>query len=393
MNESMNQFLEEDQEQEIDIIELLKRLWVKRKIILIITGCFAAVGLFVALFTPEEYTSSCTFVPQMARRTNSSISSVAAMAGINMDNMSNSSSSLSPYVYPQILENVDYLRDIMYFKITFNGVTESVTLFDYYTKPEYRKFNLLGTVRKYTLGLPGVVIGALKSKPAETVADTAVSVDGIRLKSFTNEEFGVASIIMSKLKMELNDKDGYITISANMPEPVAAAELVQISFDLLQKYITEFKQQKAQSQMDFIESRYEETKADFENKQLELARFKDANRVISSATAKTRLDKLVSDYNIANAIYLEMAKQRILAGIKVKEDTPVLTAVKPAMIPHAKSKPQPMRILAVWIFMGAILGCGAVFGLDFLKDHGAGWPKSWVSSKKGVEKKPQDVPA
>lgn len=356
-------------EQEIDIMAIIARLWEKKKFIIKVTAIFAVIGLFVAIFSPKVYTSSCTFVPQTAKRTSSSISSLAALAGINMGNMS-SGETLSPLIYPQILDNIDFKKELMYSKIKFAGYDEPIALIDYYTDPQYAKFNLLGTIKKYTIGLPGVLIGAIKNtiKEDDSVSDASQAASD--LNSFSSKEFACAKILNSCVSMSIEEKKGYLTIVASMGEPQAAAQLCQITFDLLQKYVTEFKISKAKNQQTFIKGRYDETKAQYEEKQKALAQFMDANKVISSAQARTEQERLTAEYNMANAIYSEMAKQLLQADIQVKEDTPILTAVKPVAVPFQRSKPQKAKILFVWCFLGGALGCGLILGRDWLQEQG-----------------------
>ena len=58
MKEQMeNQNIESSQEQEIDLVELIKRMWVNRKLILKVTGVCFALGLLIALFSPKAYTA------------------------------------------------------------------------------------------------------------------------------------------------------------------------------------------------------------------------------------------------------------------------------------------------------------------------------------------------
>ena len=356
-------------EQEIDIMAIIARLWEKKKFIIKVTAIFAVIGLFVAIFSPKVYTSSCTFVPQTAKRTSSSISSLAALAGINMGNMS-SGETLSPLIYPQILDNIDFKKELMYSKIKFAGYDEPIALIDYYTDPQYVKFNLLRTIKKYTIGLPGVIIGAIKNtiKEDDSVSDASQAASD--LKSFSKKEFACAKILNSCISMSIEEKKGYFTIVANMGEAQAAAQLCQITFDLLQKYVTEFKISKAKNQQAFIKGRYDETKSQYEEKQKALAQFMDANKVISSAQARTELERLTAEYNMANAIYSEMAKQLLQADIQVKEDSPLLSAVKPVVVPFQKSKPQRAKILFVWCFLGCVIGCGLIVGGDWLQEQG-----------------------
>lgn len=360
------------EEQEIDIMAIIARLWEKKKFIIKVTAIFAVIGLFVAIFSPKVYTSSCTFVPQSTKKTNSSISSLAALAGINMGNMS-SGETLSPLIYPQILDNIDFKKELMYSKINFAGYDEPIALIDYYTDPQYAKFNLIGVIKKYTIGLPGMIIGKLKSlitkEDLEDLNSGSIT-NNASLKFYSKNEYLCALILNSCVSMSLEEKKGYITIVVQMGEPKAAAQLCQITFDLLQKYITEFKISKAKNQQAFIKGRYDDTKAQYEEKQKALAQFMDANKVISTAQARTEQDRLIAEYNMANAIYSEMAKQLLQADIQVKEDTPILTAVQPVSVPYINSKPQRSKILFIWSFFGCFLGCGVILGGDWIKGKG-----------------------
>ena len=55
-----------DHEDEINLIALAKTLWESRKNIIKITLIFMGVGLFVALTSPSEYTSSVVVKPTLS---------------------------------------------------------------------------------------------------------------------------------------------------------------------------------------------------------------------------------------------------------------------------------------------------------------------------------------
>ena len=80
--EENKQNLQPVEEDTIDLVEILQKLWAKRKFILIVTGVAMALGLIVALLTPNQYTASCTLVPQTSeKKVGGSLSGLAAMAG------------------------------------------------------------------------------------------------------------------------------------------------------------------------------------------------------------------------------------------------------------------------------------------------------------------------
>lgn len=366
------------QEQEIDLIALFKRLWKKRMFVIYVTLAFMVLGLMIALFSKKEYTATTVFVPQTSRQgVSSSMSSLASLAGINLGQVGGGE-SLSPAIYPQLLSNVDFVKELMYTPIKFEEWPEKVTLFDYYTNEDYNKPTFFGTVKKYTLGLPGVIIKAIKGSNKEE-ADSAAA-DG-PLPVFTEKEYACKQVLTNLVSITINDKDGYVELSASMPEPVAAAEVATAAFYLLEKYITEYKIEKAKATLDFVNDRFAEAKADFEEKQKELASFRDANRMLTTATSQIAQERLEREYELANTIYTELARQKTQVELQVKEDTPVLSVVQPVVVPFEKSKPKRAIILIAFTFLGGCLGCASVFGFDFIKHQGSSWPRRWKTEE------------
>lgn len=370
----MSEALKDD----LDIVGILKRLWTKKVLIAKITVICGVIGFLVAVFSPNVYTAGCTFVPQTKSSTGSRVSSLAALAGINLGDMSSSGESLSPIMYPQVMENGYFLKDMMYIKVKFDDWDEPVSLIDYYTNPDYERagFNPVGFILKYTIGLPGVILKAIRGD--QPLPGLPGGGDGTSILEYTKEEYECARIIKEQImSIDMQEKKGYITMSINMPEPIAAAQLAQGTFELLQAYVTDFKIQKAANQYEYVSDRFDEAKADFEKKQETYARFQDANRVLTSASAKTEMERLKNEYDLASQIFLELGRQKIQAELQVKEDTPILTAVKPVSVPYKKTKPKRAQILAGWVFVGIILGCGLVLGFDYLRRNDIKWPGKW----------------
>lgn len=362
--ENQNTTNQQINEGEIDLIEIIHKLWRNRKFIIKITIIFAILGFIVAVSTPNIYTASCTMVPQTGeKKVGGSLSGLAAIAGINLGSLT-SGEVLSPTVYPMIMTNINFQKELIYSKYHIKGVEQPITLFDYYTNEKYQRFSIIGKIAKYTFGLPGVIIKTIKGKPTGIVQS-----ESSPIKSFTDDEKDVLKIVRDNLSLDVNVKDGYVSISVNMPEPLLAAELAQRGQELLQKYITEFKVEKVAQNLEFVERNYEEGKRNFESKQVELARFRDANKSFSSALAKTQEEKLTSEYNLLLGIYTELAKQKEQAKIAVTETTPILTIIEPVVVPNEKSKPSRALILFMYTFLGLIIGAGVVFVVPYLEEN------------------------
>jgi len=70
---------------EIDLLDIARKLWGERRFIVKITIGFAIFGLFIAIFSPKEYSSQTTLVPQIGDTKNKvggNLAGLAAMAVI-----------------------------------------------------------------------------------------------------------------------------------------------------------------------------------------------------------------------------------------------------------------------------------------------------------------------
>jgi uncharacterized protein involved in exopolysaccharide biosynthesis len=353
---------------EIDLLALAKTLWEGRKTILKFIGAGIILGLVFALLSPKEYTASSTMVPQVSSSSSKlgGLSSLAAMAGFNLGNTS-TADALSPMIYPQIMQSIPFQLELMNSKFDCPDVDHPISLFEYYT--EYQKAGVLGTIKKYTLGLPFVLLKAIKGQPEPI----ALGDSGSKLITLTQDQDNVRKTLSEQLSLDVNDKDGYITLSANFSDPLLAAQVAQKAQSMLQEYITKYKLEKAADQLRFIQARYEEKKAEFEEAQHQLALFRDRNKNVSSALALTEQEQLQSQYNLAYSVYSELAKQVETAQIQVKEDTPILTVIEPVRVPIEKSKPNRPLILLIWIFLGGVAGVGLIFGREFFTSVKEKW--------------------
>lgn len=356
--------LQEVEENEIDLIELIKRFWEKRMFIVKVTAVFLCLGLFVAIFSSEEYTAQCVVVPQTGEGgVSSSLSGLASLAGFSLGSMG-SAEELSPMVYSNVMNNINLQKEMINTKIYFDRWGKELTLLDYFTNEEYQRTSVLGYVKKYTIGLPFLILGAIRGEKDDDVAITGA--DG-KIAMLTQQEDDCIKALKERTTLAVNDKDGYVSISATMPEPLAAAALAEIYMNLLQKYVSEFKIEKAKADYNFINQRYLEAREEYSKKQEEYARFKDANRIITTAVAATREEQIKNDYDLAYSLYSELSRQLIQAEIKVKENTPIFTVVEPVIVPRERSKPRRLMTLVAFGFLGGVLSCGAVLAFDFLK--------------------------
>ena len=367
-NQSYNAPLEE--EEGIDLIALAKELWKGRKTIIIITGVFMALGLLAAITLQRTYSVSTVMVPQLSSGRNSSLSSLASLAGFDLGLSNTTGGDLSPLVYPQIVKSVTFRKELMYTPLHYAKADTAVSMYTYIK--EYAKPTPISYVLKYTIGLPGVILGAFKRDNTEEEEDLpagpeAGEGEGLHPIVLTADEAAIIKMIAGSVTLTADKKEGYLTLTVNGTEPLQTAELALKAQQLLQTELTRFRTEKAQAQLAYVQARYDEIKAEAESYQSLLAVVRDRSQQMATTRSKIEQERIQNKYNVANSIYGEMAKQLEQAKMQVKRDTPVLAVIQPVTVPRQPSNSRS-KVLLVWTFMGLVLSCGLVLGKSY-------WPK------------------
>lgn len=345
---------------EIDFITVLKMLLRNKKTIINTVLIFAIFGLFIAVFTPKEYTASTTLVPQSSELSvGGNLGGLAALAGFNIGGLSEGS-GISPVLYPQIVNSIPFQKELLQIQLTIQNHETQVSLSEYYTN--IYNPGLLSFIKKYTIGLPGLIIKKIKKK----LITEEVKKDNEFL-SITEDEELLLEVLNEQLNLNINDNDGFIVITMKMPEALAAAEFVEQTQRLLQNYLISFKIQKSKEHLLFIEQRYLEKENEFRSAQQRLASFRDHNRNVNSSLAQTKLERYQADYDLAFSIYSELAKQLEAQKLQVKKDTPIFTIISPANIPYESSKPKRLKIIFTWMFLGLILASTYIISVPYYK--------------------------
>lgn len=340
---------------EIDLIEVAKTIWAGRKLILKVTGVFLIIGLIIAFGSKVEYEASCKLMPENQEGMKSNLGglgSLAGLAGINLD--MGGTGALTPELYPQIAQSVPFIMKVWEEPIEFEK--QDTTVSSYIFFKDIDKPSILIVLFKYTIGLP-FQVKAWLTKSDEGISENKEIGKIIRL---SKEDTELLENYQERVSVDVDTKTGILTLTSEMPDALAAAELAQLSIDFLTEYVINYKVSKAKESFDFVQARYDEAKIAFEKSQESLAIFNDRNRNVVTALAQTESQKLQNEYNLAFEVYKGLATQLEQAKIKLKDETPVFTILEPASVPVEKSRPKRSLIVLLSVFIGAIIGIGII---------------------------------
>lgn len=304
-------------DEEIDLVEILKKIYKSRKFILIISFSFALLGVAVAMLSPIKFSSETIFITQNQESNSSSLSGVASLVGINLG-ASNFGGEIPSSMYPQVTQSPKFKRLLLNSNIDFdNKINLKQYLIDYYK---------------------------LNTENDKINSDLYVS-------KLENHCFEIIDEIIS---VYVNQKDGFITLSSTLPVAEYSAILTKKAKEILQEIIINNKIESANQNLIFSQQQLEEKKLIFDEIQAKLAYFSDSNLNSVNSFVINERDKLEAEFQIINAVVTELSKQVEQVKLQVSKDTPVFSTIKEATIPNLRHAPKRTKTVIIFMLVGFI---------------------------------------
>lgn len=314
----------EDALKELDLISMLKPIWLNRKSILKSAVYCLGIGLIISfLLPPKRYKSSITFIHESASdgKSPSGLSGLANLTGFKLPTGDNS--LISDLLYERIIHSRPFLDSLSKKEINFSRGTNS---FKQFYKDEYEP-GVLEIIEEYTVGLPWLIKDLLKG------SSDIQSADKTSFLYFSGDELELLELLKSYVVISLNEEDGSVKLSAEIHDRFASAELTQVTFELLQHYITRFELAKAKNDLERTALILDETQEKFHEAQNTLSTFLDQNVVLSTASAKNELNELQSNYDLTYTVYKEISTEYEQARLSFLNKQPSFHIIEPIVIP------------------------------------------------------------
>ena len=318
-------------DEEIDLVEILKKIYKSRIFILIISFSFALIGVAVAMLSPIKFSSETIFITQNQESNSSSLSGVASLVGINLG-ASNFGGEIPSSMYPQVTQSPKFKRLLLNSNIDFdNKINLKQYLIDYYK---------------------------LNTENDKINSDLYVS-------ELENDCFNIIDEIIS---VNVNQKDGFISLSATLPVAEYSTNLTINAKEILQEIIINNKIESANQSLIFSQQQLKEKKLIFDEIQAKLAYFSDSNLNSVNSFVINERDKLEAEFQIINAVVTELSKQVEQVKLQVSKDTPVFSTIKEAVIPIKRTSPKRTQLVIIFGFIGLVISTGFILIKDLLLD-------------------------
>lgn len=358
-----------EEEDEIDLMALAKRIWYGRWTIIKITAVFIVFGLFVALFSAQEFQSEAVLMPEIQQQEAGGASQLLQRFGGQFGISAGGNSSpgvIPPMIYPRIVNSLSFQLELLEKEIHFREYDVTTTWPDFLENEYSRPFT--SYVYDYTIGLPFKILGGVRSLFSEEETETVVSKDQYseEYNEITQSELEFIENLRSRVNVSLDQETGLLNTSVKLQDARAAAELNRFMIDLLKEYVTEYRVEKARSNVEFTERQKDEAQERFEEAQLALAEFQDRNISLSTARAQTELEQLQDEKDLAFNVYNSLSQRYEETRLELQEQTPVFSELQAVNVPSEKSEPKRGQLVIIITLFGGIFAVGYVLLLPFV---------------------------
>ena len=341
--------LEEDYD-EIDILELVRKLLREWKLILKWCGVAAVLGLVIGFSIPKEYTVTSKMAPEaVAKNAGGSLGSLASLAGINLGSVS-TADAVYPDLYPDIVASTPFVVELFPVQVDFTSRKRPVQS-DYFTYlKDYTRSPWWGAVLNLPFKALSWFIGLFREKMEQEEGYSRLDP-----KHLTLEQDRIANAVRGSISLAVDKKTSVISLSVTAQDPQVAARISQVVIDRLQTYVANYRTEKSRKDLEYYQKLYEESRADYFASQQRYASYMDRNQDVVLQRVKTEQERLQNEMNLSYQLYNTCAQQLQAAKAKVQQETPVFTIINPPQVPLKRSKPSRATILIACIFFGAVL--------------------------------------
>lgn len=334
--------MEENNNKQISFKDIWKALKKHTRLFIKIILATFVLACLLTLSVPNYYRAGVTLAPEISsRNTGGALSSLASTFGVNLGGAANSADALSPTLYPDMINSVDFKTSLFPIKVHELDSQETFTYYEYLR--DQQRIPWWRSVIKAVLSLFGA-----KDK------DEIKAVNSFML---TKEQDGIMRTIEKKISCDVDKKTNVISISVTDQDPLVAATMADSVKQRLQKTITAYRTSKARVDLEYNKKLYEEVKEKYDVARQQYAAYADANIDVILQRDRNKLTELENEMQLRYQAYSTVAAQLQAAEAKVQEETPAFTTLQNATVPIKKAGPSRAKLVILYCFLVGIITC------------------------------------
>ena len=336
-----------DQEIEIDLMDILRKIIGIRKKIYKAAGIGLIIGIIIAISIPKQYTVEVTLSPEMGSTKGGGLSGLAASFLGSGATMSDGTDALNASLSADIVSSTPFLLELSVMEIPASE-NKKMTLNTYLDEESSPWWS-------YIIGLPSMVIGGVQSlfikEDEETISDRG-NQGTIELSKKESQKI---ETLKKMIIASVDKKTSMTTVAVTLQNPKVAAVVADSVVGKLQEYIINYRTSKAKEDCIYLERLFKERQQEYYVAQKRYADYMDSHDNIILQSVRAEQERLQNDMSLAYQVYSQVASQLQVARAKVQEEKPVFAVVEPAVVPLNPSGTSKKIYVLAFIFLSVCI--------------------------------------
>ena len=330
-------------EMEIDLMDVLRKIISIRKTLYKAAGVGVIIGIIVYLSIPKQYTVNVTLSPEMggSKSGNGLVGIAASFLGSGVSS-GDSSDALDASLSSEIVSSTPFLLELLSIDIPAPDGNGNMVLDTYLDDQSSPWWN-------YVIGFPNMLVGGVKSLFSEGTLDTLENVGRRGTLELSQEQNTKVNVLRNSVKASIDTKTAITNVSVSLQSPKVAAVVADSVVHKLQEYITDYRTSKVKDDCAYLEKLFKERQREYYTAQKKYANYVDTHDNLVLQSVRTEQERLQNDMSLAYQIYSQVANQLQVARAKVQEEKPVFAVVEPAIVPLNPSGMKLMIYVIVFV--------------------------------------------
>jgi uncharacterized protein involved in exopolysaccharide biosynthesis len=330
-------------EMEIDLMDVLRKIISIRKTLYKAAGVGVIIGIIVYLSIPKQYTVNVTLSPEMGgSKSGNGLVGIAASFLRSGVSSGDSSDALNASLSSEIVSSTPFLLELLSIDIPAPDGNGNMVLDTYLDDQSSPWWN-------YVIGFPNMLVGGVKSLFSEGTLDTLENVGRRGTLELSQEQNTKVNVLRNSVKASIDTKTAITNVSVSLQSPKVAAVVADSVVHKLQEYITDYRTSKVKDDCAYLEKLFKERQREYYTAQKKYANYVDTHDNLVLQSVRTEQERLQNDMSLAYQIYSQVANQLQVARAKVQEEKPVFAVVEPAIVPLNPSGMKLMIYVIVFV--------------------------------------------
>ena len=348
---------------ELDIMDLVARLWNKRYMIIKWSVLGALMGLVVGFSIPKTYKASVTLAPETQQKVGSGVSSIASMMGVNLNT---SVDAISVEMFPDVVHSTPFIVDLFDLPVTFERKDSVMTLPLVEYMKNYQKKPWWNAIIKAPFK---VLAWGINLVFPQEVKDSEGELNPINLPKKERE---VVEFFAENIQVVVDKKNSKTSMAILLQDPLVASTVMDAITENLKIYMSDYRTSKIRQDIDNLQIICEQRREDYYNAQHAYAKYVDSNKNVNLQSAQVEKERLQQEMNLAYQVYSQVASQLEASRIQAEQAKPVFVIINPVTVPIKKAAPSKAKLLIIYTFFaGCIAAAWVLFGEDYWRQFKA----------------------